>query len=95
MIIQAAAITWLFHVLDTALASSEVRTPLMAVRAVRVNTRVSVIAPTRGANSSHCFSSRETDTTISFCFVVYVYVTITAYFLGPNKSVFGLMKKTG
>jgi len=32
MIIQAAAITWLIHVLDTALASREVRTPLMAVR---------------------------------------------------------------
>ena len=72
-----------------------VRTPLMAVRAVRVNTRVSVIAPTRGANSSHCFSTRETDTTSSFCFVVYVYSANTTYFLGPNKSVFGLMKKTG
>jgi hypothetical protein len=53
VVIHAAAICRLSHVVHTAATAVEVLAALMAVRAVRVNAGVSVLAPTRGTNSRH------------------------------------------
>jgi len=54
MIIQATTVTWLVHVLDTTLASRKVRALLVTMRAIRINARISIVAPPRCAsNSSH------------------------------------------